>query len=506
MRFRIVDRLTDRGHESRALAIQPRTLEVLEPFGVSERLVALGNRAVRVVVHARGRAVPLRLFDAGVRDTAYPFLLFLSQSLTEQVLVDHLGERGVRVEHGTELVGLHDDGEAVVCSLRSNDDGPPEVVRARYVVGADGAHSSVRRFAGIGFPGRDYPQTFVLADLEVDGLEPGAAHVFLADAGVLFFFPLLTPATWRVLAMEPPGRAPPRGATVRLSDVQAAGERYGARVRVHDPVWMTRFRLHSRAAAAFRAGGVFLAGDAAHIHSPAGAQGMNTGIQDAVNLGWKLGLVASGRSPAALLDSYEAERAPVARRVLAMADRAFRVATSTAWPVRPLRTRLVPVIAPAVLRLPFARAAGFRVVAQLAIRYRAGPLTARGTTCPWRAPGPGDRLPDAPLAGTTLHRALSAPGFHVLLCGPSGVWSEPDVDALRARPLVHVHRITRWPTQGALVDAAGRLPRVLRPTRAGATAVLLVRPDGHIAFRGRGPELAALIRYLDTWLPADRSP
>jgi 2-polyprenyl-6-methoxyphenol hydroxylase-like FAD-dependent oxidoreductase len=202
---------------------------------------------------------------------------------------------------------------------------PPRVVRARFVVGCDGAHSATRRLAGIDFAGRSFPQRFLLADVEADGLERGRVHVFLARTGPMFLFPLGTPASWRLIVTLP--RSAPRG-PVTLPVVQAAvASHTREHIVVHHPAWLTEFTVSSRLAEAFRRGRVFLAGDAAHIHSPAGAQGMNTGIQDAVNLGWKLALVCHGEAVPALLRSHERERMPVARAVLAMTDRAFRVAT-----------------------------------------------------------------------------------------------------------------------------------------------------------------------------------
>lgn len=297
VRFRVVDRALGRVHESRALAIQPRTLEVLAGLGVTDQLVAHGNRTVRLRLHAGRRTVSMPLFDIGLDDTAYPYLLFLSQAETERILIDHLAQHDVRPERGTELAGLEQHDDAVTCRLRSGgaDD---EIVTARYVVGCDGARSAVRGLASIGFEGPAYPQTFVLADLEADGIEPGAAHAFVGGRGILFFFPLATPASWRLLAMRPSGGPVPAPGAVTLAELQALVDAATAMpVRLHDPIWATDFRIANRGATRYRSGRVFLAGDAAHIHSPAGAQGMNTGIQDAVNLGWKLGLVAPAAVP-----------------------------------------------------------------------------------------------------------------------------------------------------------------------------------------------------------------
>ncbi|PWU52667.1 monooxygenase, partial [Micromonospora globispora] len=199
VRVRVVDRALDRVHESRALAVQPRTLEVLAGLGVTDEMVARGNRAVRLSVHAGGRERSLPLFDLGLHDTAYPYLLFLSQSETERLLGERLATAGVQVERGVELTGLATGEGSAVATLR-HPDGRQEQVSARYVVGCDGAHSTVRHLARIGFAGGSYPQTFVLADLEADGVDLGAAHAFLAGRGMLFLFPLGRPASWRLLA------------------------------------------------------------------------------------------------------------------------------------------------------------------------------------------------------------------------------------------------------------------------------------------------------------------
>ncbi|HET9140014.1 FAD-dependent monooxygenase, partial [Actinophytocola sp.] len=389
--FRIVDRQRDRVRESRALAIQPRTLEVLARHGLGSPLVAAGNPAVHLQLHTPNRTVALRLFDIGIADTAYPFLLFLSQAETERILGEHLSQQDVAVQRGVELVDLDPGGEAVTCRLRHHDDGREETVLARYVVGCDGACSTVRTQAGIGFTGYPYPQTFLLADLDPD-LDPDAVHTWLSESGMLFFFPLRTPAPFRMLAMRPP--ADP-DTPVTLEYLQAIADRAtGGQVRLRDPVWLTDFRLHNRGATHYQTGRIFLAGDAAHIHSPAGAQGMNTGIQDAVNLGWKLALSSRGAN-SALLDSYELERAPVGRAVRRMSDRAFTIATTRNPFIRLARTHLVPRIAPLALRFARLRGIGFRTIAQLAIGYRHSPLSTDGPTPPRHGPRPGDRLPDA---------------------------------------------------------------------------------------------------------------
>lgn len=489
--FRVVDRQLDRAHESRALAVQPRTLEVLASVGVAETMVERGNPTVRLQMHSGARTTEAPLFDIGLDDTAYPFLLFLSQAETEAILDEHLAVRGINVERGIELTALQQELDHITCTFAGRTDD----IRARYVVGCDGAHSSVRELSGIRFAGHAYPQTFVLADLPADGLDPGAVHVHLAGAGMLFFFPLEKPAPWRLLGMQPgaDGPAPDLGQLQALADSYTADS-----VRLGEPVWSTYFRLHHRHAASYRSGRVFLAGDAAHIHSPAGAQGMNTGIQDAWNLGWKLALVARGDADPELLDTYQAERQPVGRDVLRFTDRAFTIATSSRLLVRFVRTRIAPHLIRLALGFIRGRALAFRTISQLAINYRGSPAVQEGQPRLRRGPRAGDRLPDAPVTvdgrATTLQRVVATPSFHLLLTGPADAWPTTALGDTH-RPTVQVHRLVDLEA-----EARGRLG--LAQDQA---AHYLVRPDGHIAYRAAGTNLDGLHNYMDRWLRPGQS-
>lgn len=456
----LIDRSEDRAHESRALAIQPRTLEVLAGLGITDQLIAEGNPAVELRLHARGRTMSAPLFDLGLEDTAYPYLLFISQAETERIL-----QASIVVHRRTELVGLEQSQHHVIATLR-NQDGTLDSVSARYVVGCDGAHSAVRRLARIPFVGSSYPQKFVLADLEADGIEPTAAHAFLSERGLLFCFPLIKPATWRILAMRPANDPTPADAPVDLAEVQDLADAYtGGALRLHDPAWMTNFRLHHRMASQYRSGRVFLAGDAAHIHSPAGAQGMNTGIQDAINLGWKLAYTVLGIGSPDLLDTYDPERAPVGRTVVRFTDQAFTVATSTNPAVRFARSRVAPLLIPFALKASSARAYVFRTVSQLDIRYRHSQLSVNGPGSSRHSPRAGDRFPNPGI--------MTAPGWHLLLFGQI-----KEQSLSRYASMLTIHR-----REGTVV------------------AQFLVRPDGHVGYRAGGPDVDGLINYLDRWMP-----
>lgn len=512
VRFRIVDRLVDRAHESRALGVQARSLEILQALGLGEKLVARGRTTTRLMVHFENRIARAQLGGFGAPDTRFPFILFVSQAETEALLGEYLASHRVTIERGVELARFDANDSQLHCVLR-HPDGREEVVRARYLAGCDGAHSTVRRGAGIAFEGGDYLEDFVLGDVEADGgIDRGTLHAFAGRHGFAMFFPLGSPTTWRVIAVPPAGSRAAAGApmigALSLGELQAIVDgATGGALRLRDPAWLTRFRLHHRQTAHYRAGRVFLAGDAAHIHSPVGAQGMNTGIQDAWNLGWKLALVTQGRADPRLLDTYEAERWPVGRILLRTTDRAFTLFSRVmaagaiaAWFRREIASRILP----GILSSKRLRERAFRFVSELGIRYRKSPAVTEGSPPLATGPRAGDRLPDGQLIRdgqpAWLQEELAGPNLHLLLCGAPDVWDLDQLAALRARygGLLIVHTLTRANRKGTLVDPTGDIF-----ARLGAhdAAQYLVRPDGYIGFRCAGHELDGVTRYLARWLP-----
>jgi 2-polyprenyl-6-methoxyphenol hydroxylase-like FAD-dependent oxidoreductase len=520
-RFRIIDRLRDRTRESRALAVQARTLELLQMLGLGERLVARGNTSTRLKLHLEGRAVvAVTLGDIGAVDTRFPFILFVSQAETEDVLNEYLRASGVLIERGTELVSFEREDDGLECLLQ-RDDGRQERLHTRFVVGCDGAHSAVRKGSGIAFEGGSYPQDFVLGDVEADGpLESNAINSFAGGGGVAIFFPLGRPTTWRVVAMAAdkpteaePGRTSSPGIVdgLQLSELQDLVDPPTAgAIRVRDPAWLTRFHLHHRQIASYRRGNVFLAGDAAHIHSPVGAQGMNTGIQDAWNLGWKLGLVARGLAHSRLLDTYNAERWPVGQFLLRYTDRLFSTFTRVmsgrrlaTW----ARRVVVPHVIPYVLESHRLRRTAFSFVSELGIQYRQSPAAAEGEPGLRKGPRAGDRLPDAEVLvnarSAYLQEVLAGPHLALLLCGDSHHWDSHELGRLRERygRVLAMHCLTATGSDGSLVDEKGHVSARLGVRDA---AQYLVRPDGYIAFRSAGRTFEQLDRYLADWYVAAR--
>jgi 2-polyprenyl-6-methoxyphenol hydroxylase-like FAD-dependent oxidoreductase len=484
---RVIDRRPEAIRPSRALLLHARTLEVLRPLGVTPSLLARADSTPTVHLQLGSRVIPIALGDLALPDTAFPHLSLMRQTDLETVLAAALADRGVTVERGTELATLRDGPEGVRAVLRSP--AGTEEARFGFVAGCDGPASTVRARAGIGWPGRPYAVEVVLADAELEGdLPVGVAQVVAGRNGLVFVFRLGELATWRLLATRPvrAGHAAygQPGAPVPAAELQALLDEAGLRARITELAWSSRVRLQHRVAERFGRGRLFLAGDAAHAFSPATGQGMNTAIGDAANLGWKLAFAGSGPGGAELLGSYDLERRPVARQVLALTHLAFWGEASTGRLPSALRGGLAPLAAPLLPVLIGRRrfmAGGMRMLAQLRVSYRRSPLSVEGTPRRPGRPRAGDRLPDqAVTAGgnrVRLHELLARPGVHVLL----------DRDAARPEtlppdPLISIHRLTSVPGRG----------------------LTAVRPDGHIGFRSHAADagqLAAWLRLIspDRW-------
>lgn len=476
---RVVERRPEAFRPSRALILHSRTLEVLRPLGVTQALLARADVAPAADLRLGSRVVRVTLADLALPDTAFPHLSLIRQMDVERVLAQALADRGVEVERGTELAGVRDGPRGVRATLRSPA-GAEEAVFG-FVAGCDGPASIVRAQAGIGWPGRPYPVEILLADAELQGdLADDAAQVVAGRRGLLFVFRLGERATWRLLATRPagPDKQPvgQPGPPVPAAELQALMDEAGLDARITDLAWSSAVRVQHRVADRFGRGRLFLAGDAAHAYSPATGQGMNAGLQDAANLGWKLAFASAQPGHGPLLDSYELERRPVARQVLAMTHLAFWAEASTGGIPSALRGRLAPLAAPLVPALTGRRrlvGEAIRLVSQLRVSYRGSPLSVEGT--PRRRGGPraGDRLPDQLVSSAgrsiRLHDLIAQPGVHVLLDRDADL-----IGTLHPGRSVNIHRLSSSPGHG----------------------LIAVRPDGYIGFRGQ----IADVNQLAAWL------
>lgn len=337
----IVDKQATGVNTSRAGAVNARTLEVLDGLDVSRRLVKEGVQAPRFTVRDQSRTlIPI---DFSALPTEYPYTLMVPQSTTERLLLDRLIELGGSVVRPRTLTSIEQDAEGVTATF---DDG--DIIRARYAIGADGMRSTMREQAGIDFQGGAYDESFVLADVRLDGEAPIEEVVlFWAKAGLTVVAPL-PENSYRIVAPVADAPEVPSAAFVqKILDDRGPG---AGRMVVTEMIWGSRFRIHHRVADTYRSGRLLLTGDAAHVHSPAGGQGMNLGIQDAVALADALASVLAG-GPDSLLDEYSAARRPIARQVIALTDRLTRLATLPRA-LRPLRNVVISIVGriPAVNR------------------------------------------------------------------------------------------------------------------------------------------------------------
>ena len=412
LKVRIVDKSAGPGTTSRALAVHARTLELYRQLDLADDIIGRGHKVPAVNLWVQGRKEARVSFeDVGADITPYPFLHIFPQDEHERLLIARLEEMGVSIDRETELERFEDSGDRIVAVLRGPS-GREEQCEAAYIAGCDGARSLVRQTTGTGFPGGTYRQVFYVADIEASGPAlDGELHVDLDEADFLAVFPLAGSGRARLIGTVRDERAD-QTETLRLDDV---GERAIAhlKVDVKQVNWFSTYHVHHRVAGHFRKGRAFLAGDAAHIHSPAGGQGMNTGIGDAINLAWKLKAVLTDRAPDTLLDSYEEERIAFARRLVKTTDRVFTLATAEGRIAELIRTRIVPLLLPAAAKFEAWREWMFRTVSQVTIDYRHCPLNAGEAG---HIHG-GDRLPWVALGGVDNHGPLAAMNWQVHVYG-----------------------------------------------------------------------------------------
>lgn len=477
IRVRIIDKTSEPGTTSRALAVQARTLELYRQIGLADAVVAGGRQIPAINLWVAGRQVAHAMFGAmGAGISPFPYALIYPQDAHERLLIDRLAHAGVDVERVTELVAFEEAAGRVRVRL-TRADGASEACEVAYIAGCDGAHSTVRDALGIGFPGGTYNHLFYVADVEARGTAMnGEIHAALDTTDFLAVFPL-----------KDEGRARLVGTVRRDAEHQHEHPAWSdvstrviewMRIDVERVHWFSTYHVHHRVANRFRQGRAFLLGDAAHIHSPVGGQGMNTGIGDAVNLAWKLAAVLQGRADPALLDSYEPERIAFARRLVATTDQAFTGVTSDRAVARRVRLNVVPLLIPLFFSFAGGRRLAFRTVSQTAVNYRGGPLSEGRAG----AIHGGDRLPWVTLdsSGVDNFSPLTSLDWQVHVYGRAA----PEIDALcRERTLpLHV------------------FPWRQRMNRAGLTrdAVYLVRPDGYVALADPKGRATTIATYVDT--------
>jgi 2-polyprenyl-6-methoxyphenol hydroxylase-like FAD-dependent oxidoreductase len=476
VRVRIVDKTAEPGTTSRAIAVQARTLELYRQIGVAEAVVARGRKMAAINLWVAGKQVARAVFgDMGAGISPFPYALIFPQDEHERLLIDRLAEAGVEVERQTELVAF-EEAEGRVLARLKRADGATEPCEAAYIAGCDGARSTVRQALAIGFPGGTYDHLFYVADVEArGGAMNGELHAALDTSDFLAVFPLKDDGRARLIGTVRTD-AEHQHEDLSWNDVSTRVIEW-MRIDVERVHWFSTYHVHHRVADQFRKGRAFLLGDAAHIHSPVGGQGMNTGIGDAVNLAWKLAAVLNGRADQSLLDSYEPERIAFARRLVATTDQAFTGVTSSGTIARRVRLDFVPAVIPMIFTFAATRRFMFRTISQTAVSYRGSSLSeGRAGTVHG-----GDRLPWVTADSNDVDNftPLTSLDWQVHVYGGAA----PEVQAVCKERTLPLYVFPWRPEIG----------------RAGLrrNAVYLVRPDGYVALADAAGSAAAIASYLD---------
>jgi len=502
--FRIIDRTEDHTTQSRALVIQARSVEILDQMEIADKAIQQGKIAKAIGAFFNGRKVlRVTVNNMGEGLTKFPHLLMLEQSHTESILVEFLNNRTHHVDRRTELKELSQNKDCVFAILKLPD-GSEEAITTKYLIGADGAHSIVRELLKIPFGGRTYEQSLFVLDCKAE-IDIPEDEMYLAFSAKAFggFFPL-TNGRWRILGDLP--KELEGKEEITFEDIKKDyAERTRVNVKLYDPQWVSAYRAHHRYAATFRKERCFLAGDSAHIHSPVGAQGMNTGLQDAYNLAWKLALVIKGKAKDYLLDTYTEERITIARNLVRSTDRVFNVVISQSRFIRIVKLYIIPLVlklvAPVFQKLKFVQRLAFKMISEIGISYRNQSLSQNASIgrFPGHAPKPGDRLPfiqyfDEKGEKRNIQEKMRHKTF-CFFCFAETVQDEIIFLSDHFKDLFSIEIIPFTKQTKILYDKFGIYKN----------GCYLVRPDMYIGYRANKFDIEHVKKYLLQFLKVDQS-
>lgn len=481
---RVVDKLTTPTEQSRAIAIHARSLEMFGRMGLADDLIASGVKATRMQMYSGRRQ--LAKIEFGRVASPYAFTVVTAQTETERILTGWLRTLGVTLDRGAELTGLTQDSSAVHLTI-SHDDGSRETADVAWVIGADGSRSTVRHLVGTRLEGSFEGERFVLGDVEAEhDLDRSSMYTYFSPDGLLAVFPMRD-ARMRLIAQVRDAAGRPLNPDPAQAELQQIVTERADGIRITRSHWLTEFEIHHAQVPAYRFGRVFLAGDAAHVHSPAGGQGMNTGMQDAFNLGWKLALAVRGHGGSQLLDTYQTERHPVGAKVIAFTSRLTTMGTMAG----DVRTRLRDEIIHAALGIPPIRDAMVSKTEEVTVAYRHSPI-ALGPAGHHGGPGhhgaaAGDHM--AYIADAAVQQQIAAawgagkPGHLILTIAPdrdaadraAAVAAAPAGDAVHVLVTAGGERVPGY--DAVIADPAGGAAAAFGLRHGGR---VVVRPDGYI--------------------------
>ena len=493
----IVDNKQGPATHSNALVVQARSLEIYRQLGIINGVIKNGNHVQGATFYIEGQQkAQFELTGIGTGQTPFPFLFVYQQNKNERALIEYLTLNCCPIYWDTSLVSLTQHSKHAEAVLQNGDE--TVAITCDWVIGADGAHSTVRKQLQIPFNGDTYPHNFYLADVKLDREALGADYVqlFLRKDGFAGFFPMAEEDQFRIVGNLPTNMEPSAG--LQFNDIKPLLENVcGVEVNVVENNWFTVYRLHHRMAERFRKQRCFLIGDAAHIHSPVGGQGMNTGLQDAYNLAWKLAGVIKGQLNEAILNSYADERMPVAKTLLNTTDRIFTLVMARNWFVGLFRKWIMPKILNMVWTRPKTRSDFFKMISQTGINYRDSKINVHLSNADYIKAG--DRLPylkifdEKKQEETDLHEWCSKPGFTLIVLG-----NLSDID---------LFTLAKWLTQryAGMVNFFYLPPSTKNKQifngfeiAEGRKKALIVRPDMHIGFMNDVVDIDMMDNYLTT--------
>ena len=410
--FVILDKKETTTPFSKAIGVQARTLEIYEQIGLAGKLVEQGwiTEKASLVEGGEVRGV-IELSNIGEGMSPYPFLLIVEQGKHEKILYDFIKASGRDVFWQTELIEFSQDESGVRAQVKKTN-GDAEIIEAKFLVGCDGAKSVVRHALGLSFEGSTFERLFYVADTQVDWrFAHDSLYVCLAQNTITAFFPMTGENHFRIVGTFPEGHERDEG-EILYEEIEAQIKKdTELELDIHDVNWFSVYKVHSRRVNKFSNGRCFVAGDAAHIHTPAGAQGMNTGIQDGYNLAWKLAMVLRGKASLSLLETYDKERSANAKGLLQTTDRVFDFGASDEWFIAFFRTKVFPYIANFALHFDSVKKFIFPLVSQIGINYRKSSLSVENGFFKVKA---GDRMPYFEIDGASIYERLKEPKFHLL--------------------------------------------------------------------------------------------
>jgi len=492
--FRIIEKKSERTQTSNALGIQARTIELFDDMGIVNRFLDLGDKAHSVTVHSENKALAHVILDQ--LDSIYKFILMVPQNETERILDERLNELGHHIERNVELISVNQSADHAIATVK-NTDNKEEKITATYIVACDGIHSAVRESLKIPFPGEDITQEFVVTDAHVETNFPiDQLHVFLGHKELLAFFPITT-GRYRITTNIPSSQAK----EISQQEIKTLVEKRSNQLfKLIETTRISPFWIHSRVVPDLQHGNIFFAGDTAHVHSPVGGQGMNTGIQDAYNLAWKLALVIHNKAKPSLLESYHPERHPVIENIVKTTERMTKMMFISNPIFFWLRNKFIKFLSS---KKSFVRKLTMQI-SQLAIAYKQSPIVFYKSAMSSKSPQPGEKAPDVVINHNhrlidvlrgTQHNILFFTGFNP---------TEKEITKItemvkwlhdKYSGIIKVHVISNEPIENCILDENLALHKRYHVQYAG---IYLIRPDNYIAYCDNILNKKKLERYLNT--------